>query len=306
MTDAEQRRARYRSDAAWRGDVPPPVIGKAAQPEGCPGGGDFVAVSMSHATSDFTERGVRDQPDANTVTGPAVIRVAEKQRQVFNAPPVTDPARPAPLEMRIVTRYEKRVKPIFDRVLSVLFGIILLPLIAAVTVAILVSLGRPVFIRQLRVGRHGEPFALIKFRTMLPNRRCAGGGGAGAAYAGPDRRLLHKNLADHRHTPVGLFLRKWSLDELPQLLHVVRGEMSLVGPRPELKEIVDRYQPWQHGRHLVNPGITGLWQVSLRGSGMMHDNTDVDLQYVKRVTLADDFRILLATVPAALGMRPGQ
>jgi lipopolysaccharide/colanic/teichoic acid biosynthesis glycosyltransferase len=289
------------AEAARHGDVHPQV--SAPGPEAHRRGG-YAAVGTLSMTIDVTECDGRDQQDANTIAGRAVTRVTE--RQVFPAPPVADRARVAPLELRIVTRYEKRVKPVLDRVFGLLLCLLLLPVMAAVAVAILVSLGKPVFIRQLRAGRYGQPFTLIKFRTMLPDRRRAGSGLAHGAYAGPDRRLQHKVLTDPRHTPLGRILRKWSLDELPQLFNVVRGDMSLVGPRPELIEIVDRYEPWQRGRHLVKPGITGLWQVSMRGSGIMHEHTDVDLRYVERVTAAGDCRILLATIPAVLGMRPGQ
>jgi lipopolysaccharide/colanic/teichoic acid biosynthesis glycosyltransferase len=99
---------------------------------------------------------------------------------------------------------------------------------------------------------------------------------------------------------VGRFLRKSSMDELPQFWNVVRGEMSLVGPRPELVEIVNRYEPWQHQRHVVKPGLTGLWQVTTRGSGMMHLHTDIDLEYIQTIGLRTDLRILLQTIPATL------
>ncbi len=102
-----------------------------------------------------------------------------------------------------------------------------------------------------------------------------------------DRRQTHKTTDDPRHTRVGRFLRKWSLDELPQFWNVVCGDMSLVGPRPELVEIVARYEPWQHQRHTVKPGLTGLWQVSSRGTGMMHLHTDIDLDYIETMGFGD-------------------
>ena len=108
---------------------------------------------------------------------------------------------------------------------------------------------------------------------------------------------------DPRHTRVGRFLRKWSLDELPQFWNVVRGDMSLVGPRPELVEIVARYEPWQHQRHVVKPGLTGLWQVSSRGTGMMHLHTDIDLEYIETMGPITDLKILLRTIPATLRRR---
>jgi lipopolysaccharide/colanic/teichoic acid biosynthesis glycosyltransferase len=121
----------------------------------------------------------------------------------------------------------------------------------------------------------------------------------------PDRRKTHKHEQDPRLTALGRFLRKWSLDELPQLWNVVRGDMSLIGPRPELVSIVERYDTWQHARHRVKPGLTGLWQVTARGDGLMHEHTHIDLAYAARVSLRGDFKILLLTIPALLGRRTG-
>jgi len=103
---------------------------------------------------------------------------------------------------------------------------------------------------------------IYKFRTMRPDRRQAV-----LPYSGPDRRVCHETDNDPRHTPLGRFLRKYSLDELPQLWNVLVGDMSLVGPRPELVEVVERYESWQRERHRVKPGLTGLWQVTCRGEG---------------------------------------
>jgi lipopolysaccharide/colanic/teichoic acid biosynthesis glycosyltransferase len=105
---------------------------------------------------------------------------------------------------------------------------------------------------------------------------------------------------------VGRLLRKLSLDELPQLFNVLRGEMSLVGPRPELPHIVANYEPWLHQRHLVKPGMTGLWQVSQRQPGvLMHETGEADIEYVRRISLRTDLGILLRTVPAMLSSNAG-
>jgi lipopolysaccharide/colanic/teichoic acid biosynthesis glycosyltransferase len=140
---------------------------------------------------------------------------------------------------------------------------------------------------------HGGSFDVVKFRTMLPDRRQAD-----VPISFPNRRCTHKSGADPRHTPVGRFLRRWSLDELPQLFNVARGQMSLIGPRPELPSVVARYQPWQHERHDVKPGLTGLWQVRARGEGPMELRTDLDIEYVRDVCFALDVRILMATATA--------
>jgi lipopolysaccharide/colanic/teichoic acid biosynthesis glycosyltransferase len=193
------------------------------------------------------------------------------------------------------TFYVRITKPIFDRVVGTVLLVVCSPLIALVAAAVRLRIGYPVLFRQPRCGLDGAPFDVVKFRTMRQDRRRS------ALSVSQDRRVTHKSDEDPRHTGLGRRLRKWSLDELPQLWNVVRGEMSLVGPRPELVEIVDRYEPWQHQRHLVKPGLTGLWQISRRGEGLMHLYTDVDLEYVATVSFRTDLKILCSTIPAALG-----
>jgi lipopolysaccharide/colanic/teichoic acid biosynthesis glycosyltransferase len=193
--------------------------------------------------------------------------------------------------------YVRVVKPLFDRVVGFCIFLVFLPLTAVVALAVRISLGSPVIFRQPRVGRNDEPFDVYKFRTMGHDRRRA------QQPVEPDRRQIHKSTDDPRHTRVGRCLRRWSLDELPQFWNVVRGDMSLVGPRPELVEIVERYEPWQHQRHAVKPGLTGLWQVSSRGTGMMHLHTDIDLEYIETMGFATDLKILFRTIPATLARR---
>jgi lipopolysaccharide/colanic/teichoic acid biosynthesis glycosyltransferase len=191
--------------------------------------------------------------------------------------------------------YRRFVKPALDRLLGAVLLLLALPLLTGVAVAVWISLGSPVFIRQQRAGLGGTPFRMYKFRTMEPDRRQHR-----APFGGPDRRRTHKHPEDPRHTDLGRVLRALSLDELPQLLNVVKGDMSLVGPRPELLEIVARYEPWQHERHEVRPGLTGLWQITHRGTEM-HKHTEVDLSYIQLASFATDCKILLRTVPALLG-----
>ena len=177
----------------------------------------------------------------------------------------------------------------------------LLPLLLLVGLWIRIDSPGPALFRQMRVGSGGRPFRIFKFRTMHPDRRRRPG-----MFDGSDRRRTHKHPEDPRLTPSGRLLRKLSLDELPQLFNVLRGDMSLVGPRPELPHIVDAYyEPWQHRRHAVKPGITGLWQISERGNGMMHEHVDVDLDYVDQVGLGTDLWIMARTLPAALSSRQG-
>jgi lipopolysaccharide/colanic/teichoic acid biosynthesis glycosyltransferase len=193
--------------------------------------------------------------------------------------------------------YKRFGKPILDITLGAMFGMLTLLPLLLITLTVRIAMGSPVLFRQERVGRNGKTFTILKFRTMIPERRRAAIGD----YAGPERRQRHKSLQDPRVTPLGKFLRKWSLDELPQLWNVLRGDMSLIGPRPELPVIVQGYKSWQHYRHVVKPGLTGLWQVSDRGNGLMHEHVDVDLVYIIRLSLRTDLLILLKTVPALLG-----
>jgi lipopolysaccharide/colanic/teichoic acid biosynthesis glycosyltransferase len=202
----------------------------------------------------------------------------------------------AALGARNRTVYERVVKPVLDRVIAALLVALVLPVLAVTALAVWVTLGSPIMLKQMRVGRHGRTFGMFKFRTMHPDRRLH----QRSDYQGPERRKTHKSLDDPRHTRLGRKLRKTSLDELPQLLNVLRGDMSLIGPRPELAAIVDQYHSWQHARHTVKPGITGLWQVTERPNGaMMHECTEIDLDYIERLSLRTDMAIVIKT-PLAL------
>jgi lipopolysaccharide/colanic/teichoic acid biosynthesis glycosyltransferase len=198
--------------------------------------------------------------------------------------------------------YARFAKPVLDRLIGLLLLVTFAPVLAAVAAAIRRKLGSPIFYVQPRVGRDGEPLTFVKFRTMLPDRR-----GHTVGFDGLDRRNTHKSDADPRHTRLGRFLRKTTLDELPQLVHVVRGEMSLVGPRPELRSVVEnKYEPWQDQRHVVKPGLTGLWQVTGRKDNrLMYEDTDIDLQYIENMSFSQDLRILLATPLVAAGRGTG-
>jgi lipopolysaccharide/colanic/teichoic acid biosynthesis glycosyltransferase len=172
------------------------------------------------------------------------------------------------------------------------------PLLAVVAILVRTSLGSGIIFRQARIGLNGIPFTVFKFRTMLLERRRAD-----LPITFTDRRCTHKSANDPRHTPFGHFLRQWSLDELPQLFNVVKGQMSLIGPRPELPSVVANYEPWQHRRHDIKPGLTGLWQVVARGDGPMELRTDLDIEYVQSVSLKLDLRILAATMSALIVKR---
>lgn len=179
------------------------------------------------------------------------------------------------------------VKRGFDLLVVLLAAPIWMPVVAAVAVAVRIRLGAPVFFRQKRPGLNGAIFELMKFRTMTEARDAAG-------------RLLSDA---ERLTPFGRWLRATSLDELPELWNVLRGDMSLVGPRPLLVEYLDRYTPRQARRHEVRPGITGLAQIMGRNSIGWEEKFEWDVRYVETCGLWLDVEILAKTVGAVLGRK---
>ncbi|HKY52413.1 MAG TPA: sugar transferase [Candidatus Limnocylindria bacterium] len=192
-------------------------------------------------------------------------------------------------------------KRAMDVVLAAMFIVLLLPIFVVIGLAIVWDSGFPILYRGERVGRHGRTFRVAKFRSMRA-------GCDQAAHAEFVRRLLqgetrslYKVPDDARVTRVGAFLRRTSLDELPQLWNVLRGEMSLVGPRPDVPYAVAAYPDWVHARLNVRPGITGLWQVSGRSRVGLIDMYRLDVAYASRTSLPSDIRILLRTVPVVLG-----
>lgn len=198
------------------------------------------------------------------------------------------------------TFYERIGKPVIDTVGAAFLSLLSAPVMLTIAIVIRATMGGPVILKQHRVGRYGRVFTLYKFRTMEADRRADQ-----IPFVGEDRRRTHKHPDDPRITPVGRFLRTWSLDELPQFFNVLKGDMSLVGPRPEMVEIVASYEPWQHLRHAVKPGITGPWQISDRGDKMLHECTESDIGYVEELSPWSDLRILAVTPLAALGVRRG-
>ena len=178
----------------------------------------------------------------------------------------------------------------FDTIIAACLLVVLSPLLLLVAIIIQLRDGGSPLFRQIRIGQNGRPFVMYKFRTMIPDRRIAQ-----MAFHGSDRRVRHKTTYDPRVTRMGRFLRRTSIDELPQLINVVRGEMSLVGPRPELPEIVMHYAPWQHQRHLVKPGLTGWWQIQGRSDLPMHEHTELDIYYVMNQSFRLDIQVLMQT-----------
>jgi sugar transferase EpsL len=177
------------------------------------------------------------------------------------------------------------MKRLLDIVLASFGLLITLPLILTVAVAVRFVMGRPIFFVQERAGLGGQPFHLFKFRTMAPT--------AGAAW--------DPSSDAQRLTPFGRWLRRWSLDELPQLWHVVKGDMSLVGPRPLPTTYLPRYSPTQARRHLVRPGLTGLAQINGRNATSWSERLAFDVWYVDHRSVLLDLRILIRTVRLVLG-----
>jgi len=202
--------------------------------------------------------------------------------------------------IRAMSLYPRLGKRVLDLSLGSLAFLVAAPLIALAAIAIKADSRGPVFHRAVRVGRGGRKFTFLKLRSMQVGAEELRG------------LLLHLNQAegpafklhnDPRVTRVGRWLRKLSLDELPQLLHVLEGHMSLVGPRPPFPEEVERYEPWMLRRLSVRPGLTCLWQVRGRSDLGFVEWMRLDLEYVDRLSLALDLEILARTIPAVLSAR---
>jgi exopolysaccharide biosynthesis polyprenyl glycosylphosphotransferase len=189
------------------------------------------------------------------------------------------------------------IKRTFDLVVASLIVLALSPVLGAIALMVKLTSRGPVFYRSIRPGLGGMPFACFKFRTMyhdadqrqseLEERNEAGG-------------AIFKIRNDPRVTPVGRFLRRWSFDELPQLFNVIRGEMSLVGPRPLPQRDYERLEDWHRKRYLVLPGMTGLWQVSGRSELDFDELVRLDFLYLERWSVFLDLAILLRTIPAVI------
>ncbi|MBP8241726.1 MAG: sugar transferase [Thermoflexales bacterium] len=192
------------------------------------------------------------------------------------------------------------VKRLMDISLSAALLLVSAPIGAVVALLVRLDSAGPVIIRQKRVGEGMRPFGMFKFRTMYAGEETRVPVDGRSARDGD---IPAKTPVDPRVTRLGRVLRRFSIDELPQLLNVLRGEMSLVGPRPELPWLVDRYAAWQRRRFAVPPGMTGWWQISGRSERPMHLNVEDDLYYIRNYSLWLDVVILLRTIPVVLGGR---
>jgi exopolysaccharide biosynthesis polyprenyl glycosylphosphotransferase len=199
-----------------------------------------------------------------------------------------------------ISRTTVALKRAFDIVVALIGLIVMSPIFVLVGLATLLDSGLPVFFRQTRGGEHGRPFQMLKFRTMVREAE------AMLPDLVPFDELtdpMFKLKTDPRVTRVGRVLRRTSVDELPQLINVLRGEMSIVGPRPEQLDLVERYSPEHEFRLAVKPGITGPMQVYGRGELTFEERLAVEREYVENLSLARDIRIVLMTLPAVIGRR---
>ncbi len=194
--------------------------------------------------------------------------------------------------------------PRWKRVMDVLLAgaalLVLAPVFAVLAVLVKVDSPGPAIFRQRRVGRGGIEFTCLKFRSMYVD---AEERLAALAHLNEARGHVFKMRDDPRRTRIGKVLRKTSLDELPQFWNVLRGDMTLVGPRPPLVTEVERYESRERQRLRGTPGITGLWQVSARERHDFEEMLELDLAYLESISFARDCRLLLATIPAVLGAR---
>ena len=188
-------------------------------------------------------------------------------------------------------------KRVFDLLGATLALLLLAPLMGIVALWIKFDSPGPVFFRQQRVGRHGRRFNMLKFRTMVVDAEARKESLAALnEQSGPVFKIKH----DPRITPLGRFLRRYSIDELPQFINVLRGDMSIVGPRPPVPSEVARYEAWQRRRLSVLPGITCVWQVSGRNEISFEEWMYLDMRYIDHWSLSEDIKLILKTVPVVV------
>lgn len=196
------------------------------------------------------------------------------------------------LRASAIDDYQLLVKRAFDLFFGTLSLILVLPLLILVALMILIADGRPVFFKQKRAGMNGRIFEMLKFRTMVKGAETMR---SQMARCDENGNVIYKIKNDPRITPLGRFLRRFSLDELPQLLNILKGDMSLVGPRPELPELVEKYQPWQRKRFAIPQGLTGWWQIHGRSDKPMYLHTEDDIYYIQHYSIWLDVFILINT-----------
>ncbi len=211
-----------------------------------------------------------------------------------------DPLLPAELPLDS-WRY-RYIKRAFDVTCALLMAVLFLVPGTLIALAILLTSPYPVFYSEERVGRNGIPFRIWKFRSMRPHTALHRGGGSHAEGVVLQWRM-NKRHPDPRVTLIGRFLRRWSLDEVPQVFNVLLGDMSLIGPRPIVKAETYFYEHLLSFYLAATPGLSGLWQVSGRSDLDYSERAKLDATYVQNWSLREDFGILVKTIPAVLGRK---
>ncbi|MEM6282870.1 MAG: sugar transferase [Chloroflexota bacterium] len=199
-----------------------------------------------------------------------------------------------------LTPYQRLVKRGFDLVMTLIILVPTLPIMAVIALLIRLDSRGPIIFQQERVGEGGRTFTMYKFRSMVQGAEWQQ---EEVLHYDQKGNLVHKQQNDPRITHLGHFIRATSIDELPQLFNILRGDMSLVGPRPEMPWLVDRYEPWQRKRFEVPQGLTGWWQVNGRASKPMHMSTEYDLFYIRNYSMWLDLKILWRTVWVVVSRR---
>lgn len=286
--------------APEREDLPAPVLGGVADAVRVveETGANEIVIALGTADQHRLQRLVYDlqQLPVNIRLVPDTLRLAFLDVQVEDLggmPLLT-------LKEPVLSPFQRLVKRIFDIVVTSILLIPALPLMGLIALAVRADSRGPAIFRQERIGEHGVPFDMFKFRTMYvdaEDRR------EEVLTHDEEGHIVHKRPDDPRVTKVGRFLRRSSMDELPQLLNVLKGDMSLVGPRPEMPWLVEKYEMWQRKRFEVPQGMTGWWQTGARANKLMHLSTEEDLLYIRNYSLWLDIQILWRTIGAVISGR---
>lgn len=259
---------------------------------------DHVVVALPRRSHERTNRLVADLHDlpvkVYVIPDYFALTLHHASAEEFAGIPMLDLRAPA------LNDYQRAIKRIFDVVITLLGMPFALPLMGIIALAIQLESRGPVLFTQDRAGENGHTFKMWKFRTMVENAESLR---HLVERKDENGRLIHKSAEDPRVTPLGKFLRRLSLDELPQLFNILHGQMSLVGPRPEMPYLVEQYEPWQRKRFAVPPGLTGWWQIHGRSDKPMHLHTEEDLYYIQHYSPWLDIAILFQTLGAVLSRR---
>lgn len=288
---------------AWPGESPhkdlaAPILGEAGNLERLLGEKSFNEVYIA---GDLLRRGEEMKKAAHTceLYGVPFALPAEPFRFDRARPKSPEAIRDGYIHFVIVGMgpVQMAVKRLFDIVVSAAALAILSPLLILVAILIKLTSRGPVFFKQKRIGLYGREFYMLKFRSMVENAEALK---ASLMAMNEQEGPTFKIRRDPRVTPVGRVIRRFSIDELPQLINVFFGDMSVVGPRPTPPNEVSKYEPWQKRRHSVRPGITCVWQVSGRNDIQFEQWMYLDLRYIDHWSFKEDIKIILKTIPAVL------